>query len=187
MIILASQSPRRKEILTELGVPFRVVPSHYEEDNTRLMSPEALVRMQAEGKARDVWKRTGGAAPVLGADTLVVLDGRVLGKPADADDAARMLSALSGRAHEVMTGVAVMSRSGMHSAAAVSRVTFRSLTEAEIRAYIATGEPMDKAGAYAVQGLGGQLVQQVEGSLSNVIGLPKTLTKELLCRAEEMG
>lgn len=187
MVILASQSPRRSEILREMGISFRVVPSRYEEKNDRPLPPDELVRLQAEGKAEEVWRRCGGEEPVLGADTIVVLDGAVLGKPADEAEAARMLERLSGRTHEVMTGVSVF-REGRHwSGVCVSRVTFRKMSGNEIRDYIATGEPMDKAGAYAVQGLGRKFVEQVDGSVSNVIGLPKELTEELLRRAGEPG
>ncbi len=185
MIVLASQSPRRKEILEELGISFCVVPSGYEEHNDREAAPKELVRLQAEGKARDVYERIGGGASVLGADTLVVLDGKVLGKPADEADAAKMLGALSGRTHEVMTGVAVVSHGQVRSGVAVSKVTFRTIAPEEILEYIRTGEPMDKAGAYAVQGIGRKFVTSLKGSLSNVIGLPKKLTMELLREAQE--
>lgn len=183
MLILASQSPRRREILHAMGYRFRVVPSGYEEDNARHIPPEELVRLQAEGKAADVWEKTGRQAPVLGADTVVVLDGRVLGKPRDAADAEKMLSALSGRVHQVMTGVAVAGEKGMVSAVCLSEVTFRTLTAEDICGYIATGEPMDKAGAYAIQGLAGRWVAGLRGSRSNVIGLPRRMTEELLEQA----
>lgn len=180
-LILASQSPRRKEILTELGISFHVVPSHYEEDNARHIPPEMLVRLQAEGKARDVYEKTGGT--VLGADTVVVLDGEVLGKPKDEADAERMLRELSGRTHHVLTGVAVIKEGTMHSAVCTTAVHFRSISQDEIQRYIATGEPMDKAGAYAIQGIGQKFVEHMEGSYSNVVGLPKALTLELLERS----
>lgn len=186
MIILASQSPRRQEILEELGISFQIVPSRYEEDNARDMAPEELVRVQAEGKALEVFQRTGSGAAVLGADTIVVLDGNVLGKPKDASDAERMLKALSGRTHQVMTGVAVVGRERMRSDVCMTEVQFRRLSEEEIRSYIATGEPMDKAGAYAIQGIGGAFVKAVNGSRSNVIGLPKELTRRLLDEIEEI-
>ncbi len=178
VIILASQSPRRKEILTELGISFTVVPSHYEEDNARHIPPETLVKLQAEGKARDVYKKTGGI--VLGADTVVVLDGEVLGKPKNQEDAAHMLEALSGRTHHVLTGVAVIKEGTMYSAVCTTAVHFRPISKEEIQDYIATGEPMDKAGAYAIQGIGQKFVEHIEGSYSNVVGLPKALTLELL-------
>lgn len=183
MLVLASQSPRRREILTALGVAFVVMPSQYTEHNDRALPPEALVRLQAEGKARDVWDHSDHARPVLGADTVVVCGGQILGKPADEEDAARMLRMLSGRRHEVLTGVAVMTARGMVSAAGRTEVEFRTLTEEDIRRYIAGGEPMDKAGAYAIQGEGGRFVESVRGSWSNVVGLPRGLTMELLRRA----
>ncbi len=183
MLILASQSPRRREILHDMGYRFRVVPSGYEEDNARHVPPEALVRLQAEGKAAEVWEKTGRQEPVLGADTVVVLEGRVLGKPGSAAEAEAMLSALSGRTHQVMTGVAVVTEKGTISGVCISQVTFRPLTAEDIREYIATGEPMDKAGAYAIQGLAGQWVTCLKGSRSNVIGLPRRMTEELLRQA----
>jgi septum formation protein len=124
------------------------------------------------------------AALVLGADTIVVIDGRALGKPADADDARTMLRALRGRTHEVMTGIAVLdAASGRHATETViSRVTMAAYTERDIEAYVATGEPLDKAGAYAIQGAGGALVVRLEGSRSNVVGLPLAATAELLRR-----
>lgn len=180
MLILASQSPRRRDILTEMGVGFTVSPSGYEEDNARHIPPEELARLQAEGKARDVWERSGKKDPVLGADTIVVLDGRVMGKPRDEKEADEMLASLSGRAHQVMTGVALIAEGNMTSGVCVTDVLFREMTAEERADYIATGEPMDKAGAYAVQGIGGKFVKEVRGSLTNVIGLPKEMTGEFL-------
>lgn len=182
MIILASQSPRRRELLAAWGISFRAVPSGYEEDNGRHLPPETLVRLQAEGKARDVWRRERGALPVLGADTLVVCGGAVLGKPVDAEEARRMLRLLSGRTHEVMTGVAVMTEKGMESALCRTDITFRPLGESEIEGYIAGGEPMDKAGAYAIQGKGKDFVKEIRGSWSNVVGLPRGVTLALLAK-----
>lgn len=183
-IILASGSPRRKEILTGMGISFTVVPSRYEEDNGRKISPEKLVRLQAEGKAKEVFARTDGTSPVLGADTIVSLDGAVLGKPRDAADAERMLRLLSGRTHHVITGTAVISRGEIRSRADVTEISFRNISEEEIRAYIASGEPMDKAGAYAVQGGARAFVTEIRGSFSNVVGLPKSAVRELLAWAE---
>lgn len=180
MLILASQSPRRRDILTEMGVEFTIHPSGYEEDNARHIPPEDLVRLQAEGKARDVWTHTGEKEPVLGADTIVVLEGRVMGKPRDEKEAVEMLSALAGKTHQVMTGVALIAAGKMMSGVCVTDVIFRVMTAGEIRDYIETGEPMDKAGAYAVQGIGGKFVKEFRGSLTNVIGLPKEMTAEFL-------
>ena len=180
MIILASASPRRKEILDEMGIDYVVEPSFYEENNAQDLPPDVLAERQARGKAAEVARRLSPKCPVLGADTIVVLDGKVLGKPKDKDDAARMLSMLSGRTHEVITGVAVVSGDTIDSSAAHTDVSFRTISEEDIAAYIETGEPMDKAGAYAIQGIGGRFVKDIRGSRSNVIGLPKRLTAKLL-------
>ncbi len=183
-ILLASASPRRKEILGEMGIDFIVEPSRYEENNAQDLPPEDLAERQARGKAEEVARRLAPTCPVLGADTIVAINGEILGKPRDKDDAARMLSLLSGRTHEVMTGVAVV-RSGMTvSGVARTKVSFREMSKEDIEAYIETGEPMDKAGAYAIQGIGGRFVREIDGSRSNVIGLPKALTRKLL---EEIG
>jgi septum formation protein len=180
MIILASNSPRRKDILTEMGLTFTIIPSAYVEDNTRKLTPAALTEMQARGKAEDVARRVSENDIVIGADTVVVLDGEIIGKPKDEADAAEMLRKLSGRTHSVVTGVAVVSKGKTKSGTEETKVTFRTLTEAEIVSYIKTGEPMDKAGAYALQGIGGKFIADVLGSRSNVIGLPKDLTAKLL-------
>lgn len=180
MVILASKSPRRKEILQELGISFQVYPGSYEENNSRPLPPGELVRLQAEGKARGVYEEIGGDDPILAADTVVAIDGTVLGKPEDEREAVQMLARLSGRTHEVLTGVAVLWKGEMRSAVEKTEVTFRVLEAHEIEDYIRTGEPMDKAGAYAIQGLGARFVVNVKGSWSNVVGLPKDLTLELL-------
>lgn len=185
-LILASASPRRKEILTALGLTFTVEPSRYEEDNARKLPPEELVRLQALGKARDVYERRGGAMPVLGADTVVVLGDMVLGKPKDVADAARMLRRLSGRTHRVLTGTALLFAGKEKSRVDATEISFREISEEEIAAYIATGEPMDKAGAYAIQGGARKFVTAIAGSFSNVVGLPKDAVRALLAWAEEM-
>lgn len=184
MLILASASPRRQQILQDMGIAFCTVPSQYREDNRRKMDPEALVMMQAAGKAREVWERTEGKYPVLGADTLVVLDGSILGKPRDREDALRMLHALSGRTHQVMTGVALMTGRGMKQTVCATEVGFRKLSEQEIRDYVDSGEPMDKAGAYGIQGGARRFAETVRGELSNVIGLPR---KAVLSMLKEEG
>ncbi len=183
-ILLASASPRRKEILEEMGIAFTVEPSRYEENNAQDLPPDVLAERQARGKAEEVARRLAPACPVLGADTIVAINGEILGKPRDKDDAARMLSLLSGRTHEVMTGVAVVRGEMTVSGVARTKVSFLPISEADIVVYIATGEPMDKAGAYAIQGIGGRFVREIDGSRSNVIGLPKALTRKLL---EEIG
>jgi len=181
-LILASASPRRRELLASLGVPFDVVAGDVDETLEAVPLREAVARL-ALRKALAV-AASRPATVVVAADTIVVIEGRALGKPANADDARAMLRALRGRTHEVMTGVAVMdSASGRHAAeTVVSRVTMAAYAESEIDAYVATGEPLDKAGAYAIQGAGGVLVTGLEGSRSNVVGLPLAATAALLRR-----
>jgi len=171
-LVLASSSPRRREILAAAGYAFRVVPSGAEEKEKGL-SPVELVIANALAKARSVASRADCAdAVVLGADTVVLLSGVILGKPADAADAKRMISSLSGTEHEVLTGFAVLYDGSEQSGVCRTRVRFRALSEDEIDAYIATGEPFDKAGAYGIQERGSILVEHVEGDFFNVVGLP---------------
>lgn len=176
-IVLASSSPRRRRLLRELGVAFSVRVPDLDERPLPGERPGAHVRRLAHGKALAVARGLApgcGAQWVLGADTVVVLDGAILGKPRDAAQAARMLAGLSGRTHEVLTGVALVPVAGGRARTAVvrSRVAMKPFDEATIRRYVAGGEPLDKAGAYAVQGRGRRLVARVSGSLTNVIGLP---------------
>jgi septum formation protein len=185
-LILASASPRRRELLGRLALAFEVWPSGAEEPLVPGVPAPTLAVGLAQMKARHVAEqiRTVGPAPavILGADTLVVVDGRPLGKPVSREDARHMLRLLRGRGHEVVTGVAVLGLAdGREIAEAVtSRVVMRDYGEPEIEAYVATGEPDDKAGAYAVQGLGGHLVARVEGCFTNVVGLPLGTTARLL-------
>jgi len=169
-LILASQSPRRRALLEHFGFKFRVEVLSVEEVQSG--PPLETARANAVAKAQPVSLRYPQAL-VLGADTIVVLDGLILGKPRDAEDARRMLRALSGRAHEVTTVVALL-RNGQEErvVSETTKVQFRQLTEAEITGYVATGEPLDKAGAYGIQGLGGLLVQSIKGCYYNVVGLP---------------
>jgi septum formation protein len=170
-------------------VAFTVLPSHVPEEHPPGPPAEAIVAV-ALAKARAVARAQGarpGAPPalVLGADTEVVLDGRLLGKPGDRPDAARMLAALRGRTHEVITGLALVAAPpgrGEETAAVTTRVTMGAYTDEEIERYVATGEPLDKAGAYAVQGLGSGLVAAVDGCFTNVVGLPLSTTRSLLAR-----
>jgi septum formation protein len=180
VLILASASPRRRELLRTLCPDFRVVPSDLEE-TLAVGSPRAAAAGLALDKARAVATRVGEGV-VLGADTIVVIDGQALGKPAGPDEARAMLRQLRGREHEVITGVAVVdARTGRSEATAVvSRVRMADYGEAEIDAYLATEEPLDKAGAYAIQGRGGALVAGLEGSFSNVVGLPLEETARVL-------
>lgn len=180
VLILASASPRRRELLRTLCPDFRVVPSDLEE-TLAAGSPRAAAAGLALDKARAVAARVGEGV-VLGADTIVVIDGQALGKPAGPDEARAMLRRLRGREHEVITGVAVVdARTGRSEATAVvSRVRMAEYGDAEIEAYLATEEPLDKAGAYAIQGRGGALVAGLDGSFSNVVGLPLEETARVL-------
>lgn len=178
-LLLASASPRRRQFLLELGFEFRLVPTHLPEDVRQGEAAEEYVVRIARAKAQaapgDV-----PAAVVLAADTAVVVDGEVLGKPVDEADFRRMMQLLGGRTHEVMSAVAVRKAGETRHRLVRSRVTFRSLGDAEMSWYWATGEPQDKAGGYALQGRGGAFVTSMEGSHSNVIGLPLVETLELL-------
>ena len=174
---LASASPRRLTLLRDLGISPRVVPAALPETVRSGESPERMVLRLARSKAGSVAKRLrelGRPGVVLGADTAVVLDGRALGKPHDAGDAAAMLRRLSGRAHEVLTGVCLVRLDDERQTGGVesTRVRFLPYDEQTIREYVATGEPLDKAGAYGIQGAGAKLAAQIEGSWSNVVGLP---------------
>jgi septum formation protein len=173
MLVLASRSPRRAEILRAAGLPFVVRPADVHEQRRAGESPASYARRLAIDKAAAVKMSPGEV--VLGADTIVVLDDEVLEKPSDAADARRMLALLSGRTHEVITGICL--RIGFRSVvdAAVTRVMFSLLTADEIDAYVASGEPMDKAGAYAIQGLASKFIERIEGDYFNVVGLPVAL------------
>lgn len=182
MIYLASQSPRRRELLAQLGVGFSVLPVEVDESPVGGEPPEALVQRLAVAKAQAGLARVPAEAPapVLGSDTEVELDGEVLGKPRDEEDAAAMLARLSGRSHRVLSAVALATPQRVAVRVAVSRVWFRETTAEERAAYCATGEPLDKAGAYAIQGLAAAFVPRLEGSYSGVMGLPLFETAELL-------
>lgn len=172
-IILASQSPRRRELLQQMGLTeFEIIPAVGEETADPSLPPEQLVEQLALHKAAEVVAKCGEEDVVIGADTIVVLDGRVLGKPQDQADAQRMLASLSGRRHTVYTGVTVIRGERRMVSHEATQVCFRSLTEEEILHYIATGEPMDKAGAYGIQGRGALLVDSIQGDFYNVVGLP---------------
>jgi septum formation protein len=180
-IYLASASPRRRELLQQIGVAFRLVGTQLDETPRLSEAPAAYVSRLAAAKADAGWLGRGAAdAPVLAADTAVVLDGAILGKPRDKDDAEHMLLRLSGRTHEVMTAVAVRSTAGNEVKVSHSRVTFRTLDAAEVRAYWDTGEPCDKAGAYAIQGYAAVFIADLRGSYSGVMGLPLFETAQLL-------
>lgn len=179
-LYLASGSPRRRELLTLLGVPFEVLKTEVEEQRHPEESAQEYVRRLAEDKARAGVRVAPQDLPVLGADTIVVLNEQVLEKPRDKAHAQQILSALSGQQHQVITAVSLADRQDILSAMVVTDVTFRVLSQLEISDYIATGEPMDKAGAYGIQGKGGCFVRSITGSYHAVVGLPLVETHELL-------
>ena len=183
-VYLASASPRRRELLRQLGVEFEVVPSQIHEARATDESPADYVARVARDKARWVarYVEDNGlpVRPVLGADTEVVLDGEILGKPAGDAHARDMLQRLSGRTHEVLSAVCVLRHGKEHAALSVSRVTFRRLTPTDITQYWETGEPMDKAGGYAIQGRAAGFIARLEGSYSGVMGLPLYELAEIL-------
>ena len=186
MLVLASASPRRRELLTQAGYSFEVHPAHINEDLRDGEDPIAYVVRLAREKAEAVFRERSAkgadahSLTVLGADTTVTLDGHILAKPEDAEDAARMLRLLSGRTHRVITGVALATARGVEVAAEATAVRFLTLSEREITEYVATGEPMDKAGAYAIQGRAARWVPRIEGCYFNVVGLPLALVTQLL-------
>jgi septum formation protein len=178
-IILASRSPRRAELLTAAGIPFEVLAADIDETPRANEAPAAYVERLAIEKARAVFAMRPGAR-VLGADTTVTIDGEILGKPSDTGDALRMLRLLNGRPHEVHTGVALVSAEGVRSAVDTTRVWFDTMTDEDISWYVATGEPVDRAGAYAIQGFASRFIPRIEGSYSNVVGLPVALVSSIL-------
>jgi len=178
MIILASQSPRRAELLDQVGIEFRVEPAHIDERVRADERAADYVERMAISKARAV-HQAFPSYPVLGSDTAVVLDQAILGKPADRDEAVQMLLALSRRTHEVLTGVAVVTDE-VHYRLSVSQVHFREIEQREAEAYWATGEPADKAGGYAIQGLAAAFIERIAGSYSGIMGLPLFETMQLL-------
>ncbi len=180
MLVLASASPRRRELLARFIGEFRVVPSNVEEECTTEDPVECALQL-ARAKAWEVYNRVGGT--VIGADTVVSIDGHILGKPRDEKDAFRMLKLLSGRVHRVTTGYCIVYEGEEHSGAVVTEVKFRELDEELIRAYIRTGEPMDKAGAYGIQGKAGLFVEWIKGDYYNVVGFPL----EIVWKLRELG
>jgi len=177
---LASASPRRREILTALGLEFTFGGTGADESAAAGESVSGLVLRLAAAKAGAAFDTGEHAVPVLGADTIVVLDERIFGKPESQDDALDMLDCLSGRTHQVLTGVAVVTSAGLQTAASATDVQFRQIDPDEAAAYWHSGEPAGKAGAYAVQGLGGIFVKSIQGSYSGVVGLPVYETAKLL-------
>jgi septum formation protein len=187
MLVLASASPRRRDLLSQAGYQFQVHPADIPEDPLPGEDPIVYVTRLARQKAEAVSRELAAAHPkpeenmvVLGADTTVTLDNAILGKPEDAADAARILRLLSGRTHRVITGVALVTAKGVEVAAEVTAVRFLTLSDEDIAEYIATGEPMDKAGAYAIQGRAARWIPRVEGCYFNVMGLPLALVCSML-------
>ena len=180
--LLASASPRRRELLRNAGFDFDVQPSHVVEEIQQGEPPEEFARRAAREKAMQVAASCPAGSIVLGADTVVVIDGETLGKPSGRQDATRMLRLLSGRTHQVHTGICLVRAPGEIEALKheTTFVTFRELDEEEIRSYVETGEPLDKAGAYAVQGLASRFVTRISGCYFNVVGLPVALVYETL-------
>jgi septum formation protein len=190
MLILASASPRRRDLLAQAGLKFTAEPANLNEDLLPDEVAAAYVQRLAEEKAQAVWNahRASDTADdplvVLGADTCVVVDGRILGKPVDSADIRRMLTLLSGRTHAVMTGLAVVTRDRIVRDVEITQVTFHQLSDREIAQYIASGEPFDKAGAYAIQGYAARWIPRIEGCYFNVMGLPIARTIALLAEVE---
>jgi septum formation protein len=179
MLILASASPRRRELLTQAGLAFTVIPADIDETRHEGEAPAAYVQRLALEKARAI-HALHPEATVLGADTTVVCDGEVLNKPADSADAERMLRLLAGRGHEVHTGVAVVSSGGERSHVETTRVFFGTIPEADLEHYLSTGDSLDKAGAYGIQGYAARWITGIEGDFFNVMGLPIAATVRLL-------
>jgi septum formation protein len=190
MLILASASPRRHELLAQAGLRFTAEAANLNEDLLPNEAAAAYVQRLAEEKAQAVWNahRSSDTADdplvVLGADTCVVVEGHILGKPTDSADARRMLEMLSGRTHAVLTGIAAISAKRTVRDLDITQVTFNVITDVEIARYIASGEPLDKAGAYAIQGYAARWIPRIEGCYFNVVGLPIARTIAALARAE---
>ena len=191
MLILASASPRRHELLQQAGIPFTAASAGIDEERLPGEIAAAYVQRLAEEKAEVIWNLHKSADTldnpliVLGADTCVVSEDNILGKPADSADARRMLELLSGRTHAVLTGIAAVSRNKTVRALEITHVTFSVLKDAEIAQYVASGEPLDKAGAYAIQGYAARWIPRIEGCYFNVVGLPIARTVDLLAEVRE--
>ena len=186
-IILASASPRRRELLQQAGFTFTVVASGVPEVRSPGEAPIAFATRLAREKAQDVASKSSAAAIVIGADTVVVCDEEVLGKPVDAEDAKRMLRLLAGRTHQVITGVCVLSGDVVELAAEVTMVQMLTVSSQEIDEYVASGEPMDKAGAYAIQGRAARWIPRIQGCYFNVVGLPIALVTAMIQAASRPG
>lgn len=180
-IILASKSPRRRYLLQQAGLKFSVIPSDFDESSVKLSSPQSYVRRLAEAKAMDIARKYPDSW-IIGADTIVFLDNTILGKPASRAEARTMLQSLSAKTHQVLTGYCICCKSldRFFSATVTTDVCFKALTPREIDWYVNSGEPFDKAGAYAIQGIGTFLVKRINGSYTNVVGLPVCEVLEFL-------
>ena len=183
MLILASASPRRRELLSQIGVAYMGNPSTYEADVPKKTDPAKFVLAQALGKANDVSAKYPGQW-VLGADTVVALDGEILGKPKHEKDAIRMLQELSDRKHSVFTGMALVRGKKAYTKVVETKVWFRKLKDSEIKRYVSSGEPLDKAGAYGIQGKAAVFVEKINGSYTNVVGLPLSQVYTMLQKAK---
>jgi len=181
-VILASASPRRLALLQQIGIEAKVCPADFDEVSGSAVQAEDVVLANAIGKCKAVVKIKGDSLPVIAADTVVVAEGVILGKPKNEEDAIEMLKQLSGKTHKVMTGIAVSYAGEMLAEVCETEVVFRELTDEEIKKYVATGEPLDKAGAYGIQGMGAVLVEKINGCYNNVVGLPLTRLQLILAK-----
>ena len=181
-VILASASPRRLALLQQIGIEATVCPAVFDEVSGSAVQAEDVVLANAVGKCQAVVKIKGDSLPVIAADTVVVAEGVILGKPQDTEDAFEMLKQLSGKTHKVLTGLAVSSAGEMLAEVCETKVVFRELSDEEIKNYVATGEPLDKAGAYGIQGKGAVLVEKIDGCYNNVVGLPLTRMQLILAK-----
>ena len=181
-VILASASPRRLALLQQIGIEAKVCPADFDEVSGSAVQAEDVVLANAIGKCKAVVKIKGDSLPVIAADTVVVAEGVILGKPQNEEDAVEMLKQLSGKTHKVMTGIAVSCSGEMLAEVCETEVVFRELTDEEIKKYVATGEPLDKAGAYGIQGMGAVLVEKINGCYNNVVGLPLTRLQLILAK-----
>lgn len=179
-IFLASKSPRRAELLKQIGIGFELVDVDVPEVRLANESAQAFVQRLALDKARAGWQASNKACPVLGADTVVVLKGEILGKPTSPTDAELMLTKLSGKQHTVLTAIALVGKQHESARLCSSQISFRKMTDAEIKTYVASGEPLDKAGAYAIQGQAAVFIEHLQGSYSGVMGLPLFEMADLL-------
>mgnify|MGYP006336786099 FL=1 len=179
-VILASASPRRLALLQQIGIDAEVCPADFDEVSGAAVQAEDVVLANALGKCKAVVKIKGDDLPVIAADTVVVAEGVILGKPQDAEEAVKMLKQLSGKTHKVLTGIAIAYAGKILAEVCETKVVFRELSDDEIKQYVATGEPLDKAGAYGIQGKGAVLVEKIDGCYNNVVGLPLTRMQLIL-------